>query len=194
MQMGVQEYLNENLEPEWSGPLRPEILTFTGIPLPMHGVAPRVVLGDAWWNAERKKAYASTDHHCIACGVSKYEAQAREWLEGHEVYKINYNKGRMVFKETVALCHYCHAYCHPGRLNHLLESGLINHAKYANIIQHGDAILESAGLERINNTEILAPWEKWRLVIGRKKYKPKYKSYDEYLAANIQEEIELESS
>lgn len=181
--MAIEDYLKEKAGDKWSGPIRPEILTFPGIPLPMHGVAPRVILGVSWWNQERRRAYESTDFHCIACGVSKYEAQSREWIEGHEVYEIDFPKGRMVYKETVPLCHLCHAYCHPGRLDHLLATGLIHHAKYAKIIQHGDSILENAGLERQVNGELMAPWNKWRLVIGRKRYKPKYKSYVEYLTA-----------
>lgn len=188
----VEKYLHKHLgsSAKWNGPLRPELLTFPGIPLPMHGVSPRVVLGSAWWNRERRKAFESTDFHCLACGISKYEAQAREWLEGHEVYKIDYKKGRMTFKEVVPLCHYCHAYCHPGRLDQLLMLGHIHHAKYAKIIQHGDAILLQANLSReIPDTPayLMAPWGKWRLVIGRRRFKPKYASYDEYAANNRME-------
>lgn len=60
----------------------PSILLHGNIPKPMHGTAPRVVLGQAWWNKERQAAYASTNYCCEACGVSKWEAQYHQWLEG----------------------------------------------------------------------------------------------------------------
>lgn len=37
--------------------LRPELLLHNNIPKPMHGVAPRVVLGQKWWDRERRECY-----------------------------------------------------------------------------------------------------------------------------------------
>src|SRR5678815_897106 len=77
--------------------LRPEILLQQQIPQPMHGVAPRTVLGDKWWNAERTAAYKSTAFHCLACGVHKSCAEYHKWLEAHEQYEIDYLLGRMTY-------------------------------------------------------------------------------------------------
>lgn len=168
--------------------LEPEILLSSNIPMPMHGVAPRLVLGSKWWNKTRNDSYKSTGYHCVACGVHKSQAFYRKWLEGHELYKVDYEKGTMKYLRTVPLCHMCHNYIHDGRLLSLLEKGKINHQKYAAIIQHGDRVLVRAGLNRKNhearNEEIIElivagkvkEWSKWRLVIGRKRYPPKFKS------------------
>lgn len=175
--------------------LRPDVLLCPNVPKPMHGVAPRVVLGSKWWNKTRKEAYASTDFHCIACGVAKHLARGRKWLEGHEIYTVNYTLGRMVYVETVPLCHFCHNYIHDGRMQMLVQKRLMHQGKYVEIIQHGDMVLRMAGLARPTHSERdasvaklaangkVAAWCKWRLVLNGKLYPPKYKSMEEWLMA-----------
>lgn len=172
--------------------LRPEILLHPNIPKPLHGVAPRVVLGRSWWDQTRKAAYKSTNYHCLACGVHKTRAKLRQWLEAHEIYEIDYGKGRAKFLEVVPLCHCCHNYIHDGRLRGLLEQGKLHHSKYVTIIQHGDLVLSQAGLAReslaVRDESImngkLAEWGSWRLRIGRNLYKPKFKSLEEWMEAH----------
>ena|SRR3990167_558970 len=160
----------------------PSILLHPQIPKPMHSMAPRVVLGQAWWNKEREAAYASSSYHCEACGVAKWEAKYHQWLEAHETYDINYIKGTMTYLRSVALCHYCHNFIHCGRLQWLLDTHRINHQKYVAIIQHGEAILAKAGLEKPKPyAGPFADWKKWRLIINGKKYPGKFKSYDDWL-------------
>ncbi len=100
----------------------------------------------------------------------------------------------MRYVETVPLCHYCHNYIHDGRMRDLLEKGLLHQSKYVAIIQHGDRVLQDAGLKRLAYDERaqqimllelegkIAPWSKWRLVIGRKVYPPKFKTLEEWQA------------
>lgn len=151
---------------------RPEILLLPPIPEPMHGMAPRVVLGPRWWNATRLAAYKSTNYHCLACGIFKTDARGRRWLEGHEVYEIDYLLGRMVYVETVPLCHYCHNFCHPSRMRALLEANGMTHAKYAAIVQHGEAVLRAANLNKpdYSNPTTNADPEDWRLVVDGVEY------------------------
>lgn len=165
--------------------LRPEVLLHQNIPQPLHQVNPRSVLGKKWWDQERKKAYESTNFHCIACGVHKTLAKARQWLEGHELYDIDYLKGRAKYVETVPLCHYCHNSIHSGRLQALLDSGYLHHQKYVAIIQHRDQILKAAGLTLpAPYTGKVAEWSKWRLRIGRNLYPPKFKNIEEWEKAH----------
>jgi hypothetical protein len=154
---------------------RPEILLNGQIPEPLYGLAPRVVLGAKWWDETRKVAYASTGYHCIACGVYKTDSKGPRWLEGHEVYVIDFYAGTMTYVETVPLCHYCHSYIHCGRLKWLLDEGKITHSTYAAIIQHGDRVLAQAGLRKPGEIVLdgaCAPWDDWCLVVNGKKYKP----------------------
>lgn len=174
---------------------RPEILLNENIPLPLHGIAPRVVLGAKWWEATRQAAYRSTSFHCVACGIWKGVAEYRQWLEGHEVYQIDYQRGRAVYIETVPLCHLCHNFIHDGRLQALLEQGKIQQAKYAAILQHGHRVLTAVGLRRPTHAERenvitdlivkgdVASWDKWRLVIDGVEYPPLYQTFDDWKKA-----------
>ena len=168
--------------------LRPRLLLCSNIPQPLHGAAPRVILGSKWWNETRQAAYASTEFRCLACGVPKHLALGHQWLEGHELYKINYQRGTMIYVETVPLCHYCHNYIHDGRMTAMVEKGELSAVRFKTIIQHGDRVLLAAGLSRPTHAQRLeaivrkmldgkvARWEKWRLVIDGKSYPPKFKT------------------
>lgn len=160
---------------EWKP--RPEVLLCANTVKPMHGVVPRVILGQRWWDETRKKAYASTDYHCIACGVNK---SVCKWLEGHELYKIDYAKGIQTYIETVPLCASCHGFIHDGRLRAILDSGFITPEKYEEVMKHGQAVLDKAGLKKVPYTGKMAEWSKWRLVLDGKEYPPIFKDYDEW--------------
>lgn len=151
----------------------------------MHGVAPRTVLGDKWWNAERRAAYKRTENHCLACGVHKSQAEYHKWLESHEQYDIDYLLGRMRYVGAVPLCHFCHNYIHRGRLQALLEQGRVHHAKYVAIIQHGDRVLKLKKPKPYDGE--FAEWADWRLVIEYNgqvlEIPPLYKSFDDWQRA-----------
>ncbi len=158
----------------------------------MHNLAPRGIMGNVWWNATRQACYESTAFHCQACGVHKFQAKSRQWLECHEIYKINYKKGRMTFDRVTPLCHFCHNYIHDGRLNALLDQGKLSQRKYASIIKHGDGVLAKVGCERLryDSREYamgqlmleggVAKWEDWRLVFEGKEYPPHFKTEEDW--------------
>lgn len=171
--------------------LRPEVLLCPNIPKPLHTVAPRNILGQAWWNKERRTAYASTNKRCIACGVHHSKAKCKQWLEGHELYRTDYALGRLTYLETVPLCHYCHNFIHDGRMENMVQQGAMTQAKFVAVIQHGDAVLLRYGLRRPTKAERdkaiesseLAAWEDWRLVLFGKEYPPAFKTYQDWLKA-----------
>lgn len=164
--------------------VKPELLLCSQIPAPMHAVNPRTIMGVNWWNRERLKSYKSTDYHCQACGVFKYDAKYHQWLEAHEQYEIDYLLGRMTYIGCMPVCHYCHAYIHQGRLQALLDQGKIHHAKFVAIHQHGDEVLRKAGLERKPvYSGPTAEWQDWRLILDGKEYKPVYRNFDEWKKA-----------
>tara|TARA_R110002020_G_scaffold376130_2_gene587266 strand:+ start:722 stop:1405 length:684 start_codon:yes stop_codon:yes gene_type:complete len=180
---------------EWT--LRPEILLCPNTPAPMHGVVPRNILGTKWWNATRKAAYALTNFHCHACGTFKSDVKgSRKHLEGHELYDVDYKAGTITYIETIALCPYCHQYIHDGRLFALMKKRIITQKKYTSVIQHGDAILHSAGLERLTRVDRdkeiraavlkgeVAEWSKWRLILRGNQYPPKYKTVEQWEKAH----------
>ena len=176
---------------------RPELLQHPHIPKPLHGLSPRSIKGQEWWDTERQKAYASTDYHCLACGVSKHMAKHHQWLEAHEDYTIDYEKGVMEIKEIVPLCHSCHNFIHSGRLS-MMEYG---YEKMSDILMHGLSILHKHNLEGFAGTMHLAEqmgieshvgwivpdyapgfaaWDKWHLILEGEKYYSKFKDINEW--------------
>ena len=178
--------------------MRPELLTHPNIPTALHGLNPRTILGDDWWNQQRQQAYAVQDYHCWACGVHKSQAKYHRWLEAHEAYQIDYTTGRVELQEIVALCHACHNFIHSGRLWMQLQAKHVSEAKVKEILAHGFAILTAYNLRPFWATQMLAfrlqgdselealnkatagrddqrvehpaKWEEWHLVLEGKSY------------------------
>ena len=124
----------------------PEILLHPNIPKPLHGLNPRSIMGQGWWDIERQKAYASTDYHCLACGVPKREAIIHRWLEAHEYYKFNYPKGLIEIERIIPLCHACHNYIHSGKLMRDVLKLAITQTDFWKIVKHGTEVLKSNNL------------------------------------------------
>lgn len=181
----------------------PKYLTHPNIPKPLHGVNPRSIKGQAWWDIQRQKAYETHDYHCWACGIHKLHAKYHQWLEAHEEYQINYNTGKVLLKDIIALCHSCHNFIHSGRLYALWNSNEWSTDKCIDILNHGFEILESASLEPYHGTQYIAylisgasvsgyefvlskqnenvaRWESWHLELDGKRYYSKFKNINEW--------------
>jgi hypothetical protein len=161
---------------------RPELLLHPNIPKPLHEVNPRSVMGKEWWDRERQMAYARMEYRCWACGVAQYMAKYHRWLEGHEHYKINYERGTVKLVEIVALCHACHMYIHDGRMRNLVDQGKMKQSHMDAILAHGRKVLKDAGYTTFKPEypECDVAWDDWCLIIGRKKFGPKFHSYSEW--------------
>tara|TARA_R100001244_G_scaffold68988_1_gene56489 strand:- start:5275 stop:5847 length:573 start_codon:yes stop_codon:yes gene_type:complete len=181
--------------------LKPELLQHPNIPKMLHGLAPRVIKGQAWWDQTRQEAYSSTNYHCLACGVHKTDAKYHQWLEAHEDYTINYKAGTMEVKEIIPLCHSCHNFIHSGRL--YVTNQKTNPDKIFDILRHGLKILEDNDLpgfegtiematklkiehncksidDGIKSNDDLAKWSDWRLILDGQEYYSKFKDFDEW--------------
>lgn len=160
--------------------MRPELLLHPNIPKPLHGMSPRELLGDEWWDSTREWVYQNAGYRCQCCGVPKQEAKYHKWLEAHETYDYDYAEGLATVNEIVALCHSCHNYIHSGRLQALLDAGKIPASKHRDIMQHGDRILREAGLTRPEPPEEIAEWSRWRIVICGRVYPTRWPSYEHW--------------
>lgn len=181
--------------------LRPELLQHPNIPKPLHGMAPRVIKGQEWWDITRQAAYASTDYHCLACGVHKTKAKYHQWLEAHEDYTLDYENGVMSVKEIIPLCHSCHNFIHCGRLYMVNRSSIQGTRKIMDILSHGYNVLKSNNLQ-MNSTQAkmcykygvdyeacdvmednidnVAQWSDWHLVLDGEKHYSRFKDMEEW--------------
>jgi hypothetical protein len=164
----------------------PRILLLPNIPKALHGCAPRVIFGKAWWDVERRKAYAAAGYCCEACGVPKTEAWPKAWLEAHEVYDTDWKKRTLVFVRLAAICPACHMFIHNGRLEMLLESGDITKKLHDEILAHGKSIIKKAGLQKEYSVRHDGyneeGWTKWRMIVGDRVYGSTTGSYEEWKA------------
>lgn len=179
--------------------MKPEILTHPNIPKPLHGISPRTIMGEEWWNKTRQEVYKKYDYHCIACGVSKFEAIDHKWLEAHEFWEINYKTGVCEIKSIEPLCHYCHNFIHSGRLKMIMGNEKTEE-EVTEIMEHGLKILSDNKLKCFPSTlsfgvwlgcntynvspysipDIDIPWKKWKLVWNGKEYHSKFASFQEW--------------
>lgn len=179
--------------------LKPEILSHPNIPKPLHGIAPRTIKGQTWWNKTRQEVYASSDYHCIACGVHKDKAQAHQWLEAHEFWDIDYTHGEAVIKSIEPLCHYCHNFIHSGRLEMIIGNEKTEQ-EAKRILEHGFKILKdnklkcfsgtynlakklgvrTLGVKPYNTPETNVKWSDWKLIFEDKEYYSKFNNIDEW--------------
>jgi hypothetical protein len=158
---------------------RPEVLLSPPIPLPLHTMAPRVILGEKWWEETRSAALYSTGFRCAACGTHRRDTK-EHWLEGHELYAVDFDARRMTYVETVPLCRSCHCFVHHGRLRCLVQDGKMSRREHAEIMQHGKAVLRTWKLKRVedpyNHVITEEEWGQWRLVINGIEHPPHIKS------------------
>lgn len=151
---------------------RPELLLHPNIPKPLHGCAPRVVLGDQWWNEHRQEAYRTNNYCCWACGVPRSDALVHQWLEAHEAYDFDYSRGRLTLLEIVALCHLCHNFIHSGRLSMLNSSGEVTDEFVDQVTKHGKAVTRGLKRPKATDPRNVAKWSDWRMVIEGRDYGP----------------------
>ena len=181
--------------------LKPQILTHPNIPKPLHGVNPRTIMGNRWWNKTREVVYASTDYHCIACGIPKALSKGPKWLEAHEFWHIDNRTGICTIESIEPLCHYCHQFIHSGRLSMECDKSIPGW-KVDAILEHGFEILSKNGLKCFYGTLKLAEdrlantfgvtayehevnpdikWGDWKLVWNGLEYHSKFADAVEHL-------------
>jgi len=160
--------------------MRPELLLHPNIPKPLHGMSPRELLGDVWWDGVREWVYANAGYRCQCCDTPKADALYHKWLEAHETYSYDYENGVATVTEVVALCHACHSYIHDGLLLHKYEEGKVSWQKYQNIMIRGNAILHQAGLTLPPPPKRIAEWSKWGIIVAGRWYPTRWRNEDEW--------------
>jgi len=144
---------------------RPELLCEPPKPSAMNGVNPRTIKGKEWWNETRRQAYKAAGGTCSACGYNPASAP----LEAHEVYDVSWVEGKLILREVVALCQFCHTYIHRGIHR---DSRHCNQKLYQASMKYCTKLLEDLGLKPLRTPRHNIPWYSWYLELEGKKYFP----------------------
>lgn len=118
--------LDLKLVARWDPPegddLRP-LIAMPNIPRPLHGRScqPRTILRPSEWDAMRKACYEESNDTCEICGEKPENLRNRH---GHEVFRIDYEKGTSEFVRVFCVCYLDHIGCiHTGRALTLYSQG-----------------------------------------------------------------------
>lgn len=186
----------------------PSILTHPHIPKPLHGIAPQTIKGLEWWDEKRVECYAKYDFHCAACGRHQSKTE-KKWLEAHENYQIDYEKGLVEILSIEPLCHYCHNFIHSGRLR-MIAGIEKTFEEVRAILEHGLRVLLEANIFLAENDlpilkcfyytynyaankiridsripcsskpKTVANWSEWRMIFEGKEYKSNFKDANKW--------------
>lgn len=162
--------------------LKPYLLFHPPIPRPLHGLNPRSIMGQDWWDEHRIYAMAKNNHCCWACGIWKVDAKYKQWLEGHESYITDWKNGILELDEIVSLCHCCHNYIHSGLLESNFRKGRISLEKHNYIMDRGNDLIkplfkmESIPDERLCQQD----WRKWHIIIDGQKHYSNFKNEQDW--------------
>lgn len=85
------------------------LLTMPNIPFPLHGLAPRVIMGAAEWDKLRKQCYLDAGDKCEICGQQLCGKRNSDYPmhAAHEVYEYDFEKLEARFIRPVCLCPTC---------------------------------------------------------------------------------------
>ena len=95
------------------------LITMPNVPRPLHGLAPRKIMGDSTWDHVRKRCYYLAGYKCEVCG----EGLVKPYYAAHELYSYDYIEGIGQFERYIAICSKDHDFIHSGRMVTLFKSG-----------------------------------------------------------------------
>lgn len=173
------------------GPL-PRILEQPVIPLPLHGVNPRSIMGRPAWDKVRREVYARHDYRCAVCGVPSREALFKPWLEAHERFEIDWRARTMTLIGMEPLCKACHSCCHTGLMEVNLAARRITRKDARTMLEHGTDVLRqiegvvpqnahrlclALGIRhglKVAKSPPAAGWSGWKMIWDGKEYPSPY--------------------
>jgi hypothetical protein len=126
-----------------------------GTPAPLHGVNPRLMMGDYDWDKVRKDTYAKSNNKCAICGDTGLNQGFPHAVEAHEIWDYDFKTCTQIFMGLVALCPICHKVIHWAQNEMALNSGTITREEF-----NRQQILKRKKLIEVNGREIEATAKK----------------------------------
>lgn len=104
-----------------------------GTPMPLHGVNPRNMMGQFYWDDLRIKTYKEYDYKCGICGSNGQEQGFRHRVEAHELWDYDFDNEIQIFRGVIALCPICHKIYHWAQPAMALKSGDLSQKEFDRI-------------------------------------------------------------
>lgn len=134
------------------------IISMPNVPLPLHTVAPRNILGKQTWDRMRRRCYYEAGYKCEVCGAEVGKDIEKKDYHAHELYSIDYITGESRFIRCVGLCAKCHLLSiHSGRMYTMFKRG--------NPMMPASKVIDGAEhtFSLVNRWELQHPGEELRL-------------------------------
>lgn len=106
------------LQTKWTAPLGggAPLLTMPNVPLPMHKLPPREIMGQTAWDKVRKQCYEDASDICEISGVKLGNGRNGTILHhAHELYDFDFEKMEMRFIRPICISPIVHNFIHSGR-------------------------------------------------------------------------------
>ena len=87
------------------------LITMPNIPKPLHGINPRMIMGEDNWDQLRMKCYIDSSYKCEICGKLLDD----KTIQLHELYKVSRKEKYALFERFIPVCILCHNGIHSGR-------------------------------------------------------------------------------
>lgn len=134
------------------------IITMPNVPAPLHGLAPRTILGNATWTHMRKKCYFDADYKSQISGIDLDGSNSDLKCNAHELYSYDYTKGTAYFERAVCISPVEHNFIHSGRMLTMYKKGnpLMPKAYLLKAVENGFKIIHDWNKSHPNGKQLRA--------------------------------------
>lgn len=99
------------------------IITMPNVPAPLHGCAPRTLLGNSTWDHMRKYCYYNANYKSQISGEDLDGTTNDKRCNAHELYSYDYAHGKAYFERAVCISPLEHNFIHSGRMLTMYKRG-----------------------------------------------------------------------
>lgn len=130
------------------------LLTMPNVPLPLHSLPPREIMGKTEWDKLRRATYEAAGDVCEICG-QKLSGKLRDIYplhHAHELYGYDYNTYTATFVRPICIDPTCHNFIHSGRALTCYQKHepLWDKEHMLNIAEHGFSIIHKWNAQHPN--------------------------------------------
>ena len=99
------------------------IIAMPNVPAPLHGQAPRTLLGKSTWDHMRKYCYYNAGYKSQISGEDLDGTTNDKKCNAHELYSYDYVHGKAYFERAVCISPVEHNFIHSGRMLTMYKQG-----------------------------------------------------------------------